>query len=304
MQTLSVLLQKDKPVSVEQFRKIVDKVRQQVSTAPVTIELRENWTDSYHIFTFISWSAEEYTLETRDIVRSFVSLAVMEWIIEYVQPYAIRQLLVKEFPPEMLKDWETLYPYILNVLNEMDSMQTEVSYKTKLYQQILEYLQEHRELVLDGFIRFRLKRYMDMLSDAIELGHEQFREDKEYKEFIELLRYFVSLQETRYELVHVLKGTSKPFYFFDENGHLINLDQLDMVLQSVGQEFREEDYVVSALITLSPKRILFHLSEQKSALEDTLRHIFGDRLSACKTCAYCLNVKRVLDFIKPSHYNS
>lgn len=304
MQTLSVLLQKDKPASCEHFRQIVAKAKQKMPTAPVTIEIREETSAGYDIFKFVSWSAEEYTLETRDIVRSFVSLVVMEFIIEQMQPQLIRQIIRKEFSSQLACEWNTLLPYIQLVLKENDAEPSQLSYKTRLYQQILEYLQDHREMILDGFVRFRCKPYRDTLYDAIELGMEQYMEDKEYKEFVELLRYFVSVQETRYELVHVVRGSSKPFLFFDENGSLINLDQLDMILNSVGQEFREEDYVVSALITLAPKRILFHLAEQRTSLIETLNGIFGERLAACESCVYCQNVQRALDFIKSTHYNT
>ena len=304
MQTLSVFLQKDKPASCEHFRQIVAKTKEQVPTAPVTIEVREDSSAWYDIFTFVSWSAEEYTLETRDIVRSFVSLVVMEFIIEQLQPQLIKQIIRKEFHSQVASEWSDLFPYIHSVLKENDTEPSKLSYKTRLYQHILEYLQDHRDIVLDGFVRFRCKPYQDTLHDAIELGLEQYREDKEYKEFVELLRYFVSVQETRYELVHVVRSSSKPFLFFDENGSLINLEQLDLILQSVGQEFREEDYVVSALITLAPKRVLFHMAEQRLNLIETLTGIFGERLDACKSCAYCQNVQRALDFIKPTLYNT
>ncbi|MGD8188644.1 sporulation protein YtxC [Brevibacillus ginsengisoli] len=304
MQTLSVLLQKDKPASRDHFRQIVAKTKQQVSTSPVTIEVREDRSAGYDMFTFVSWSAEEYTLETRDRVRSFVSLVVMEFIIEQLQPQLIRQIIRKAFSDQVSNDWSALLPYIHVVLQDNDREQSQLSYKTRLYQQILEYLQDHREIVMDGFVRFRCKPYLDTLQDAIEVGLKQYKEDKEYKEFVELLRYFVSVQETRYELVHVVQSGSKPFLFFDETGSLINLDQLDMILQSVGQDFREEDYVVSALITLAPKRILFHLADQRSNLIETLYGIFGDRLASCQNCSYCQNVQRALDFIKSTHYNT
>ncbi|MGC5324169.1 sporulation protein YtxC [Brevibacillus sp. SYSU BS000544] len=304
MQTLSVLLQKDKPASHRSFRMFVDKYRQLIPISPITIEIREEENTRSYVYTFVSWSAEEYTLETRDVVRSFVSLILVDWLIETMQPLMAKQFLRRDVAPELVSEWDLVYPYIQTVLLENEMMSNAGSLKLVLYDLLMDYFQESNDIVVQGFVQFRMKSYLEALYDAVELGVDRYLEEKEYREFVELLRYFVSIQETRYELVHVVGGGTKPLSFFDENGDSISMEQLEMILHSVGQEFREEDYLVSALITLAPKRILFHAANQKSTLKDTLYSIFDDRLSVCDSCAYCLNTKRALDFTKSSLYNT
>lgn len=64
---------------------------------------------------------------------------------------------------------------------------------------------------LEGFVRFRLKDIIDEIEMAIEMSVDDFIIQKEYNEFIDLLRYFVELQEPRIDLVNVIKKRTVPF---------------------------------------------------------------------------------------------
>ncbi|UFJ39221.1 putative sporulation protein YtxC [Brevibacillus humidisoli] len=308
MQTLSVFLEADKPWHSEMFRTAIRKIESKVETGSVTIEYKEEMRGTYHVFRFVSWSSEEYTLETRDVVRSFIALVAVEWIVRVMEPDVIQGVLAKEYGPELAQEWEAVLPHIQHVLLDAEAGQTRdaaTARKARIYRKIHAYLQDNHELVLEGFVRFRLKEYWDELAEAVEWGIEEYLREKEYREFVELLRYFISLQEARYRIVHVVPRNGKPYGLFDEKGQVIRLDQLDAMISHSEQEFRDEDYLVSALVTLAPLKIVLHRSEEKPALAETLRSIFGERLSYCGACAYCLSRNRTnLDFRKPTHYNT
>ncbi len=308
MQTLSVYLLKDKPSSCDAFRDTIEAIARNVQTGSVTIEWREQHCGKFLVFTFVSWCADEYTLATRDVIRSFVALIVVEWIERVIEPDMVERILRKEYAADADDEWMDILPYVQVVLHEIDEVHDHgsqaASRKAKLYQTIFDYLQENRELYLDGFLRFRLKSHWSELYDAVELGVDEYMQDKEYQEFIQLLHYFVSIQEPKCNLVHVVPYPGRLFRFFDERGGPVDQEQLDAALGLAGQECREEDFLISALITLAPGKIVYHLTESSPLLLETLSGIFGERLNVCTTCAYCLANRRPLDFPKPTHYNT
>ncbi|MBO8164409.1 MAG: putative sporulation protein YtxC [Brevibacillus sp.] len=308
MQKLSVLLQADKPSHCDLFRAAIRTIESKVQTGPVTIQYQEEQCGPYHAFHFVSWSSQEYTLETRDLVRSFIALVAIEWIIRAVEPDVIQAILAREYGPGLARECKAVLPHVQQVLipSEAGNLRAAgAARRAKIYRHIFDYLQEHSEVVLDGFVRFRLKEYWDELAEAVELGTEEYLREKEYREFVELLRYFISLQEARYGLIHVVPRSEGTYGLFDEKGEAIYLEQLDAMIRYSEQEFREEDYLLSALVTLAPLKIVLHRSEEKPALTETLRNIFPERLFCCKGCAYCFNRRRIrLDFRKPTHYNT
>ena len=64
-------------------------------------------------------------------------------------------------------------------------------------QDILTYLEDVPEINIIGFIRFRLATYKKMLSELVEKVIKDYRLQKEYKEFITMLRFFVNTQKNR-----------------------------------------------------------------------------------------------------------
>jgi putative sporulation protein YtxC len=305
MQTISVYLQKRKPSYADSFRVIVERLSKQVHTYPVTIRYREEPQAEYHAFIFQSWSCEEYTLETRDIVRAYVSLAIVDWIVQVLEPEILHSFVQDDYDAEAAGELLQILPYVERILHETAAQQPATDKamrrKAKIYRKVFEYLLENGTIILHGFVRFRLKEYWQELSEAVEAGIDDYLQEKQYQEFVELLRYFISHQETKYELVHIVPTETKQFLLYDAAGKQIQMEQLDAVFSVSEQKCREEDYLVSALVTIAPKKIIFHLAEEKQALAHTIHTIFDNRLSFCSACAYCLTNRRPLDVNKPTH---
>jgi putative sporulation protein YtxC len=303
VQTLSVLLQADNPSHIDAFRAIVERLRQKVQTHPVTIEVSLSQHGQFAIFTFASWSVEEYTLETIDIVRAFVALASVEWVIHVIEPEMVTGCM-REAAADTTGDWEQMKPYVLRVLEEPVSEETPIGKSTmrkaRLYRAFFAYLLDHSELHLHGFVRFRLKEYRLELMETIDAAIDEYLEDKQYQEFIELLRYFISTQESRHEVIHIVSGTNKHVSLYDENGLPLQLEQLESIYGLSDPCDRSDDDLISALITLAPKKIVFHHADERQALAQTLQSIFESRFSYCSTCAYCLISGRALDLQQPT----
>lgn len=187
-----------------------------------------------------------------------------------VEPEIVQRYVYRDSVLEEEAEITQILPFVKRILDDAPDLEQwpldkAATRKAKIYRKTFEYLQENREIILRGFVRFRLKEYWNHLSEAVEAGIDEYLEEKQYQEFVELLRYFISNQETNYNVVHVVPAPGN-FLLYDEASQPIHLEQLDAVFSLSEQKCREEDYLISALVTLAPKQIVFHLAEDKQAL--------------------------------------
>lgn len=161
--------------------------------------------------------------------------------------------------------------------------------RSRVFAKILGYLDEHNELILDGFIRFRLKEYRQMLNLAVEKAVDDFMFDVEYQEFVRVLRYFVNMQEPRAGEVHVVVDRGGMISIFDSDGEALSESNGERFIASAADEANGHDVLMSALITIVPYTIMFHFVGRKknSALVDTVKDVFADRVIVCDGCRIC-----------------
>ncbi len=158
--------------------------------------------------------------------------------------------------------------------------------KKEIIKEIINYLYQNQDLNIEGFARFRLKNYLDELKLAVERAVDDYIVQKEYNEFIDLLRYFVDLQEPRISLIHVLQDDDKSFQIMDKYQNIISNEYLEGYLADMfDEEVESEDLLVSALINVAPAKIVLHFDDQE--VEETVKNIFGDRVEICKGCDIC-----------------
>ena len=302
MQTVSVMLQADNPSHIEEFQAIVERLRSKVQTHPVTIEPRLTIVEHLAVFRFVSWSSEEYTAETIDIVRAFVSLVIVEWVIGVIEPELVASCINQEIT-DASEEREKINPYVLRALHDPLEHDAPVDRtamrKARLYRTFFTYLLENRELHLHGFVRFRLKEYRQEVVEAVSVAVEEYQEDKQYQEFLELLRYFISTQDTQYETIHVVPA-DKHFELYDEQGGLISLEQLEVIFGLADPQERTDDNLISSLITLAPHKVVFHQTEIRPSLAQTIHSLFDGRVTYCTSCTHCLLNGRKLDLQHPT----
>ena len=131
---------------------------------------------------------------------------------------------------------------------------------------------------LEGFVNFRMSDYTDELSDVIDMSVQEYMIELEYKEFVKMLKYFLSVQSSRYLSVDVIYG----------NEILIYGDGKDVTDECVAEYISEisdgienrEDFVLNSLIIMAPRKVRFHIQgiAPDKELADTLKNVFGERI--------------------------
>jgi putative sporulation protein YtxC len=180
---------------------------------------------------------------------------------------------------------QTSYTYLNNLHEEGDISKT-LSRHNRIFTEVSQYLEQNRQMDLEGFFRFRLKDYFLELNEAVEKAVNNFVMEKEYLEFLKLLRYFVDVQEPKIDEVHVLFQTKQDFFILDEEFQPIKPGQLEGVLAQLDQEVEYEDWLLSALITLAPRRIILHIICPVDVVEIII-NVFQQRTTICGGCDLC-----------------
>ncbi len=150
-----------------------------------------------------------------------------------------------------------------------------------------EYFQESNILTIEGFIRFRLQDYLQDLKKTVEDAADDYLLEKEYQEFLRLLKYFVDVQEPRTGIIQVVLQERGTFKLFDGEGQPISTYALGGALDELAeQEMDPDDLLISTLVSLAPAEILLHCHFENSLVE-LLKKVFTGKVRICPGCRYC-----------------
>ncbi|WP_373229219.1 sporulation protein YtxC [Cohnella sp.] len=144
------------------------------------------------------------------------------------------------------------------------------------------YLEDHERLHLDGFFRFRLSEYRIEVQEAAETAIEERLMERQYQEFMTLLKSMVEWQEIRTSAVHVLHSGGHSFRLLDEEmrpleQEIVELDGAEQGSTQAKIEEQEESRVVSRLLAACPRQLFIHTPEPESQVIRTIIGIFGER---------------------------
>lgn len=257
-------------------------------------------------FTFLACRVAEhgdcsYTQEdTRVIFEHYIADIISDIILSHWENILLKEIIRENYYYFGDEEKNLIYNYALRHINQEGEDSRNAIYwlnrKSKILQKLLEFLRHSNRIIIDGFIRFRLKEYMNELRDATDKAVDDFLIEREYGEFIQLLKYFVEIQEPRVEVVHVQIMAGGIFKLFDDKQQPIRSDYLEgFIIDLVDNEINYEDLLISALITIAPKRITLHYKNDgsQSATLDTIKNVFTGRVSECKGCSLCASSLKI-----------
>ena len=171
---------------------------------------------------------------------------------------------------------------------EFDSVLSEIANrKNILWCKVLKYISSHKRMLLEGFITFRIKDYIDILDNAVDFSVSQFVINREYTEFIDLLKIYINSHQINCNLVHLVYVNNESL-LLDEEKNIISLTKNNLDTKFLSDiTFSSNDYALNSLLTLLPKKIIIHLINPEDDFINTIKSIFGDRVTICTNCNIC-----------------
>ena len=158
-----------------------------------------------------------------------------------------------------------------------------IAYKEeKLSKIFFDLLEQNNKLYLKGVITFRLSDYIHKLQNQVDSAVNQYLIEKEYNEFVSLLRIYINTEHCKTDLVHLIYSNGSPT-LLDENKKIIRTDSNILNAKYLSDiTFSDCDIALNTLLNLIPKKIYLHLIDNKiDEFITTLKLIFENRIVLC-----------------------
>lgn len=221
---------------------------------------------------------------TDDFPKDFISIVaeILSYlVIDYYEEVLLKRLIFTNYFYFDANERNTVLEIALNLLSENDIVFID-NRQTILYDAFYGYLLDNNKIVLDGFINFRLKKYLYFLESVIDDAVNHFIVEREYWEFISLLKIYINSETPSIELVHLIYNNSESV-LLDESQNIIDIDKDIFKAKYLSDiTFSSNDYTLNTLLNLVPKKIYIHLSDGiADEFINTIQLVFEDRVEIC-----------------------
>lgn len=184
---------------------------------------------------------------------------------------------------EQIKIFEIVNNYLYN--NDLEEVCIR---KDSIIISCLEYFANNKSAILNGFVNFRIQNYIKIVDYIVDLAVNKFVIDREYTEFIDLLKCYINSKDCETSIVHLMyQGEESTL--LDEFKNIINLDCSVLNNKYLSDiSFSSNDYTLNTLLTLLPRKIYIHIIDNiEDEFINTLKLIFDDRICICNDCNIC-----------------
>ena len=156
-----------------------------------------------------------------------------------------------------------------------------------MFLEIKKYLKENRNIVLEGIANFRINEYIKILDNIVDMAVNKYIIEKEYKEFINLLKIYVGSTAPKVDVLHLiyLNGES---ILLDKEKNIVQLDtNINNAKYLSDITFSSNDIALNTLLTLLPSKIEIHIIDKEDEFINTLKLIFDTKIRICTDCNIC-----------------
>lgn len=289
----------------EKIKDIIEEIRdiKETFTAKnISLGISESMEDKNHIVkifcddkNYNEKTTQKFNIYFGEIIYNIIVNEFLKQDMEYFlneNYFFLKEEEVYEVK-DIIKNAVTCNSKIMN-----DDMIFYLNRKNAIVKKIIACNERSNEFNINGFITFRMKELLTDFESIVDKVVEKYMAEKEYNEFIKLLKYFVDIQESKIEEINIMVKGSGEYLMLDEYGKNLLEFMLSEVYDANYQTNTSmEDVIISSLITNSPRKIVLHNISLCDNIEfiETIKNVFCDRVKICDGCKICTSVD---DFIK------
>lgn len=244
----------------------------------------DNIVYSRHCFKIYENLIIHYKGEDVDTFYDVLSKIVAKAIILFYEPKKIKRLIHFDYFYFDKSDKSIIFDEYKILVNKVSFFEKEQKFSL-VYSPLKSFIKNNKVIVLEGFLNFRLREYITYLRELLQEAVNQFILDKEYIEFVNLLKGYVDSKVPNKESINLVYVNNEAI-LLSQDGCIIALDKFDSKYLS-DITFSNNDYVLNTLVGLIPSKIYLHLVSSKDNFIKTIELIFGDRVKYCNGCNLC-----------------
>lgn len=224
-----------------------------------------------------------------DFFINCISSILANVIIIFYEEKLISRILNNEFFYFTVPEKETIKALALSS-NISNTANYYYNYNC-IFNELTNYLYENKSLILNGFVTFRLKNYIDSLEDLVSCSVNQFIINKEYQELIDILKLYINTKtpSQEYNEIHLIYVNNKKAFLADKYKKQISTSPKvygEKIISDIS--FSSNDYIFNTLIDISPRKLNIHLvNSEPDDFINTLQLVFENKISFCTDCNIC-----------------
>jgi len=225
----------------------------------------------------------------KDICSFYNILAdiITELIVFFYESSLLKYILNLNYFYFDTQEKNNILKIALNLISSDNNIDFQ-SRKEIIYISTLKYIDENKSMILDGFVNFRLKEYKQTLENCIDLAVNKFLIEREYLEFIDLLKLYITSQDSKEPLLHLIYAKNNTFLINKDKSIISINDNIFNAKYLSDITFCENDYILNTLLTLLPEKLFIHIIDRPiDDFINTLQIIFSNRITICKDCPIC-----------------
>ena len=242
-----------------------------------------------------------YNEKIKDIINLYVSNILYRIVIDNYRKKEIFEFLTDNYFFLKQREIIEVEDEIVKVLKYEETTKSEDSIYclnriNSMIEKIRDCINEKQEINIDGFITFRMKKLRGDIESIIDKVVERYMVEKEYKEFVKLLKYFVEIQECKIEEINIIIEENNNYIIKNGEGKDLYYDFLKEITEEQGRlELNMEDVLISGLITSAPKKIIIYGKENCTNKEflDTIENVFGNKVTV-RECGSDFKTKKII----------
>lgn len=224
-----------------------------------------------------------YIGKNTDIFLNKFSTLLTYVVLDFYEPTLIKNMINTNYFYFSTEDKKQIYNLCLTNVDFSSC----ISIINIISNSFYDYFKQNKYVILDGFVNFRLKNYLQELDYIVDMCVNKFIIDREYNEFINLLKTYIQTTPTNSETIHLIYKNEEST-LLDSNKNLIKFNN-DLINQKYISDisFSSNDFALNSLLTLLPKHLYVHLLCKEDDFIRTLKSIFNNRISICNDCDLC-----------------
>ncbi|MDQ0188801.1 hypothetical protein JI721_12615 [Alicyclobacillus cycloheptanicus] len=229
------------------------------------------------------------------LAASVASFLLQDWLHGWIQQ---RMEAAYSFLDEEEREYVSLLTFhaVRKHWNDDGDLPSQETIASLLLEALTKSLYHDVPLNLDAFVRFRMRDAQKEIDGAIQTMVDQFLNDREYEEFVAMLRYMLDAQPRTEQTLHLFCSDER-VWLCDASGELIRDAEVTTAAYTVseGEEVNSEDLAMSILIMRSPCSIVIHDITSAApwpSFSETVERVFLDRAARCDHCSTCQELMR------------
>lgn len=282
----------------EEFIYNINELEESLKHKNINIGIYEEVDKGCNVLKIFSSDIEDIPREKIDIVYFNLMEIIYEVIILEFYYMEVDCILNEEYFFLGKEEIEDIKISLFNILTNLQGINDEKAVycsnrMNEIKENILNVMKENALINIEGYLQFRAHEIKKKVCLIIDKIIESLMVEREYDEFIKLLKYFVGMQESKINKIHIFIENGEKYVIKDDIGNDMSKQfKKGAFIEGVNEKIGIEEIIISGLVTNSPKNIVIHGMDNCMNKEfiNTIESVFEDRVIICSGCEQCRNL--------------